>query len=405
MTQLQIKTLASDKSDETLYGSKEITLDSKNLFTPIVSLDTRLITHNEQLANASKGLNEIYRRLETKNYPLREIIFNRKKQDNFNSKIETEYNRTNPSKELTLCLLEYAGIKYPLGRELEFILDTAYLFSDIVPLPTLPKITATVDDESKFDQYRIFLEEIIHFLGSNKHEKPVMGVVPRLAYVFVADLMEFYIDKGINAFYVDFEARNPTTLRTNLLPMFRTLAQHDMTEGSFIYAHNVDAGRIVKASDVVNAKDVLSFGFGFDAMGRRHKNRKMPNEVRQRINTLPNRLRLFNKDDYGYYRVLNQRKIKEIYPSDSSIPSSIFSRGLSGDVSLLRRYEKLFNTEQLGLEAFRIRQIVKDFIPTEYLATKEHVKKKHIKLIKRFKDKISKRKFNQKTLFDIDSLL
>lgn len=405
MTQLQVKPLAFDKNDETLYGSKEITLGSKKIFTPIVSVDTRQITRNDQLANATKGLNEIYRRLETKNYPLKGIIFNRKRQDDFNSKIQTEYNRTNSSKEMTLCILEYAGVKYPLGRELEFILDTAYFFSDVVPLPTFPKITANIDDKSKFDQYQIFLEAVIHFLKSNKHDKPVMGVVPRLAYAFVADLMEFYIDKGINAFYVDFEARNPTTFKQNLLPIFRTLAQHDMTDGSFIYAHNIDAGRIVRASDIVNAKDILSFGFGFDAMGRRHKNRKMPKEVRQQIDTRSNRLRLFNKDDYGYYRILNQRKIKEIYPSDSSIPSRIFSRGLSGDVSLLRRYEKLFNTEQLGLEAFRIRQIVKHYVPTEYLATKQHVKEKHIKIIKRFKDDISKRKFDQKTLFDIDSLL
>lgn len=402
MTKLQVKPLAFDKNDETLYGSKEITLDDKRIFTPIVSLDTRQITHNEQLANAAKGLNEIYRRLDTKNKPLKRIIFNRNRQDAFNYKIQTEHNRTDSSKEVTLCILEYAGYTYPLGRELEFILDTAYSFSDIVPLPPLPRITATIDDESKFDQYQIFLEEVIHFLRSNKHKKPVMGVIPRLAYAFVADLMEFYIDKDINAFYVDFEARNPTTFKQNLLPVFRTLAQHDMTEKSFIYAHNIDAGRIVRASDIVNAKDILSFGFGFDAMGRRHKARKMPKEVRQKLNTLPNRLRLFNKADYGYYRIMNPRKIREIYPSDSSFLINTFS---TGNIHLLRRYEKLFNTEQLGLEAFRVRQIVKDGVPTKYLATKNHVKKKHIKLIKRFKNDISKRKFDQKTLFDIDSLL
>lgn len=79
--------------------------------------------------------------------------------------------------------------------------------------------------------------------------------------------------------------------------------------------------------------------------------------------------------------------------------------GLSGNIHLLRRHEKLFNNEQLGLEAFRVRQIVKNDIPSEYLATKQHVKKKHIKLIKRFKDKISRKKFDQKSLFDIDDLL
>ena len=405
MTRLQIKPLAFDKNDETLYGSKEITLDGKKIFTPIVSLDTRHITHNDQLADAAKGLNEIYRQLETRKHPLEGIIFNRKRQDNFNSKLQTEHNRGNSQKELTLCILEYAGARFPLGRELEFILDTTYLFSDIVPLPTLPKMTAAIDEKSKFDKYRIFQEEIIRFLRSNKHEKPIMGVIPRLAYAFVADLMEVYIDNDINAFYVDFEARNPTTFKQNLLPVFRTLAQHDMTEKSFIYAHNIDVGRIVKASDVINAKNILSFGFGFDAMGRRHKKRQMPEKARQKIDMSSRRLRLFNKNDYGYYRILNPRGIREIYPSDSSIPINAFSRGFLGNLHTLRRYEKLFNTEQLGLEAFRVRQIVKDYVPTKYLATKQHVKGKHIKLIKRFKDNISRKKSNQKSLLDIFSLL
>ncbi|TET77696.1 MAG: hypothetical protein E3J41_06380 [Candidatus Cloacimonadota bacterium] len=98
--------------------------------------------------------------------------------------------------------------------------------------------------------------------------------------------------------------------------------------------------------------------------------------------------------------------MRDIYPSDSSIPFGVFSKGFSGNLHTLKRYEKLFNNEQLGLEAFRVRQIVKNDVPTKYLATKQYVKKKHIKLIKRFKNNIFEKKFDQKSLFDdIDSLL
>jgi len=405
MTKLQVKPLAFDRKDETLYGTKEINLDGKKIFTPIVSLEMRQLTRNEQLANAAKGLNEIYRQLETKNNPLRRIIYNRKSQDDFSYRIQTEYNKTNPSTEMTLCILEYAGMKYPSRRELDFILDTAYFFSDIVPLPTFPNITATINSESEFDKYQIFLEEIISFLRSNKHDKPIMGLIPRLAYGFIADLIEFYIDKDINAFYVDLEARNPITFQSNLLPVFRTLKQHDMAEENFMYAHNVDAGRIGKSSDVVNAKDILSFGFGFDAIGRRHKRKPLPEKARQKIDTRINKLRLFNKDDYGYHRLSNPRRIRDMYPLDSSIPIDILSRGVLGNMRWLKRYEKLFNNEQMGLEAFRVRQIVKTDIPTEYLATKEHVKEKHVKLIKRFKDNVTKKRFKQKRFIDFENLL
>jgi hypothetical protein len=403
MRRLQVKPLAYDKNDETLFRSKEVSLGGKRILTPIVSVDTRLLTYNDQLAIATKGLNEIYRKFDSDS--LKEIVFNRNRQEEFNRRIETEHNKIDFSKEMTICITEYIGSKYPLGRELEFILDTAYVFSDIVPLPNLPKITETISEESKFDHYQIYLREMIHFLRGNSKEKPIMGIVPRLAYGFVANLMGFYIDEGINAFYVDFEARNPITFKQNLLPIFRTLTEHEMTDNSFIYAHNVDAGRFVKVSEVVDAKDILSFGFGFDAIGRRHKKKKMPQEYWQKLDTLSNKLRLFNKNDYGYYRIVNSQKIREIYPADSSFSIDMFVRGLSENISTLRRYERLFNTEQLGLEAFRIKQIVKDSIPTRYLTGKRYVKEKNVKLMKRFKDDIYKKKYEQKNLFDINSIL
>jgi hypothetical protein len=105
-----------------------------------------------------------------------------------------------------------------------------------------------------------------------------------------------------------------------------------MAEENFIYAHNVDASRIGKASDVVSAKDVLSFGFAFDAMGRRHEKRALPEEARVKIDRSINRLRLFNKDDYGYHRISNPSRTRDIYPLDSSNPIKVLSSGVSGSI-------------------------------------------------------------------------
>lgn len=401
MTNLQVKPVAFDKEDESLYGSKEVSVDGKKFVTPIVSMEPKQLTQKDQLAPVAKGLNEIYHIS-----PLKEIIYNIKKQDKFNYNLQTEVNRTDTSKEITLCLLEYPNVKYPLRDETEFILDTAFVFSDIVPLPTFPKITKAIDNETKFDDYKIFLEEAIHFLKGNSHNKPLLGVIPNLAYGFIADLMEFYIDKDINAFYIDFEGRNPLSYRQNLLRVFRTLKDHEMVEESFLYAHNLNAGRVVKSGDVVNAKDILSFGFGFDAMGRLHKRRRLPPAVASKmIDTSLNRLRLFNKSDYGYYKIMNPAKVRVIYPEDSSVPLGTLSNGLLGNIHSVKRYEKLFNMEQQGLEAFRVRQIVKEYAPIPYLSEKEHVKKEHIKLMKKFKTDATKKEPPQKTMFDFYSPL
>ena len=259
-----------------------------------------------------------------------------------------------------------------------------------------PNITQAIkgEDESGFSKYQIFMEIAIDFLRSF-NEKPIMGIIPRLAYGFIADLVDFYVNKDINAFCVDFECHNPTTYKQALLTCFRELKDNDMLDNSFIYAHNVTSGRFVKGKSVVNAKDVLSFGFGFDAMGRRHRGLPPPKEGWPKIDTLPNKLRLFNKDDYGYYKILNVNEIRGMYPIDSSISIGTFTKRFSVRNPTMQRCEKLFNIEQLGLEAFRLRNIVKDYNPKEYLDMKPYVKKQDVKLIKRFRDDIF---FRQKTL-------
>jgi hypothetical protein len=54
MTHLQVKPLAVDKSNETLYISKELNLEAKKVKTPIVSLDASLVTQKDQLAPCKK---------------------------------------------------------------------------------------------------------------------------------------------------------------------------------------------------------------------------------------------------------------------------------------------------------------------------------------------------------------
>lgn len=214
----------------------------------------------------------------------------------------------------------------------------------------------------------------------------------------MADLVDFYVKNEVNAFFVDFECHNPITYKQPLLTCFRTLNENDMLDNSFIYAHNVSSGRFIKGRNVVNAKDVLSFGFGFDAVGRRHRGLTPPKEGWPKLDTLPNKLRLFNKNDYGYYKILNVNEIRGMYPVDSSIPVGVFTKNFSIKSSIIQRCEKLFNIEQMGLEAFRLRQIIKDFEPKEYLNNKPYVKKQDIKHIKRFRDKIFRRPRSQKTL-------
>jgi hypothetical protein len=174
----------------------------------------------------------------------------------------------------------------------------------------------------------------------------------------------------------------------------RSLKEHDLLENSFIHSINANQGRFNKDANVVGAKDILSFGLGFDSMGERHKPLKGPKEFFEKLqNREENKLRLFNKEDYGYYKI-SPNEIQDVYPKDSIIKMDSFANE-NLDV---RNLQKSFNLEQIGLETLRLREIINEQSALEYLSNKLLVKKEDYKKIARMKKEIS-RKQTQLSLF------
>ncbi|MCJ7430141.1 hypothetical protein MUO83_02845 [Candidatus Bathyarchaeota archaeon] len=389
MTHLYIDPIFVDKEDETLYKSKRIRVDGKSFDTPIISYDMTVFRSNDRVAPPTKGLNEIYQLMGTEKVPIGKLMSNMKAEKDFDVRLQTKFGRTDSAHEVNIGILESESASYPSGTELDYVLKTASIISDIVPIPNFHSITANIDSDSQFLEYTKFLENVISNVESYKDRKPIMGVIPKLSYTNTEKLVEFYIDKGLNAFYVDFAARNSITAQRDFLHVFSVLHEHDLIEKSFVYAFNVDAGRLSKNATVVNARDILSYGFGFDAIGRKHRRVKASSETWRRINTLPNRVRLFNRYDYGYHKILEAEKIKEIYPSDSCISLEKLLSNFYTNVQELRRCENMLNSEQLGLEANNLKYVIKNDKPTEYLADKTYVKPIDLKTITRFRKSLS----------------
>jgi len=390
MTHLYVEPIFVDKEDETLYKSKRIRIDGKSFDTPIISYDMTVFRSNDRVAPQTKGLNEIYQLMGTERVPIRKLMSNMKAEKDFDVRLQTKFNRTDSANEVNIGILESELLSYPLGRELEYILNTASIISDIVPIPNFRNITANIDSDLRFWEYTTFLESVISNIESYKNRKPIMGVIPKLSWTNTEKLVNFYVNKGLNAFYVDFAARNSITAQRDFLHVFSVLQEHDLIEKSFVYAFNVDAGRLSKNATVVHARDILSYGFGFDAMGRKHRRVKASSETWRRINTLPNKVRLFNRYDYGYHKILEVEKIKEIYPNDSCIPLDRLLSNFRSNIQELRRCENLLNSEQLGLEANNLKYVIKNDKPTEYLADKAYVKPIDLKTMTKFRKSLSK---------------
>jgi hypothetical protein len=387
MTKLTVKFVDKDKNDESLYGTKQISVGSSQISTPIIAYNNNLIRTDEQVAPATRGLNEIYCEVPTKQTSLEQLVKNPEVTEDLDKRIKSQIKKTSAS-EITVCILECNVKSYPPSEQWEFLLDTTHANSDIVPIPNIPNITSDIlDSESQFSKYLAFLEESIKYLKVI-NEKPIMGIIPKLSYPYTRRLVEFYDKQNLDAFCVDFAARNMITAKRDCLNVLKTLKRKERIENSFLYAYNVNSGRLTKTVDAVPAKDILSFGFGFDAFGRKHKRPKVTTEIWKKINTLPTKVRIFNKTDYGYYRVIDSKKITDVYPLDSCFARDKFSRFLELSVTELRRCEGLVNTEQLGMEAFRLRQIIKNDKPMDYLSEKPYVRKETIKTMKNFKNSV-----------------
>jgi hypothetical protein len=389
MTHLYVDPIFVDKEDETLYKSKRIRIDGKSFETPIISYDMTVFRSMDKVAPQTRGLNEIYQLMGTERVPIEKLMSDTKMEKDFDNRLQTKFNRTDASNEVNIGILENESLSYPSEKELDYILKTAYIISDIVPIPNFRSITANIDSDYQFSEYTKFLETVLSNIESHTNEKPTMGVIPKLSYTNTEKLVNFYVDKGLNAFYVDFAARNSITAQRDFLHVFSVLKHRELIEESFVYAFNVDAGRLSKNATIVNARDILSYGFGFDAMGRKHRRVKASSETWRRINTLPNRVRLFNRYDYGYHKILEVEKIKGIYPTDSCIPLERLLNNFRTDVQELRRCENVLNSEQLGLEATNLKGVIKNERPTKYLASKEYVKAIDLKTITKFRNALS----------------
>ena len=391
---IEFKRISPD--DDSLYVTKDLCINGKKLTTPIKSLNLSKTNSKLLFNDKTKGINELYKRFSLNKDSKKNAIFNvlntPDKLDKLNYELNSLTRKTDTDTEINILFIEYDDTKYPEKKPLEFILDTSYEYSDITPLPIVPKLPQRINSESEFQKYITFLEESIEIIETLNH-KPIMGIVPP-TLLFIPEIIDFYAKKEIDSFVFDFDGKTPLSMRQTIRSFMRSLKEHDLLENSFIHSINANQGRFNKDANVVGAKDILSFGLGFDSMGERHKPLKGPKEFFEKLqNRDENKLRLFNKEDYGYYKI-SPNEIQDVYPKDSIIKMDSFAN----ENLDLRNLQKSFNLEQIGLETLRLREIINEQSALEYLSNKPLVKKEDYKKIARMKKEIS-RKQTQLSLF------
>lgn len=284
-----------------------------------------------------------------------------------------------------LCFVEFKtrgqGGRYPTAHEIDVLTNAAYSYSDITPIPSVPKMARSINRENfgEFLQYLSFCIESIEV----RNKKCILGYIPSAAALYTQKIVDFYLDHGINAYFIDFDGTMVQSHLDSLNALKRRLAARGYEENNFLSYINVSFGKAINDQNVLSARDLLAYGYGLDCLGGNHVGPKRNPEFYEWLKTQKsiarNTTRLLNIRDYGYYRAdLLGEKARGIYPEGALIK---YEESLSATASRQKRLLQIVNMQQQCLEAEALRGVIDESgdASLDYFSSKRNIVKGDLK--------------------------
>jgi hypothetical protein len=347
-------------SDDTDLRTLKFSIGNKPVVTPTRALNTNTFFRETKIPGQLASLNELY-------FTLDEISLRNINEQPAASQAKNKAAHksiTQSGNKPTLCLLQFKNDgmapRYPTTDEIDILTNTAYAFSDITPIPSIPKVARALSIEN-FDEFLAYLEACYTAIMV-RNKKPILGYIPATVALFTKRIVDFYIDHGINAFYIDFDGTMISTHATALNALKVQLKKRGYEESNFLHYVNVSYGKSINDQEVLSARDLLGFGQGLDSLGGVHMGPKRNPEFYDWLKTHKdvkrNTNRLLNREDYGYYRVDTLGAgITRLIPKDSPIQQSDI---ISAPQSHQTRAVKIVNLHQQCVESTVLRTMVNE---------------------------------------------
>lgn len=339
-----IETLNQD--GESLFRSQRIRFGGKELVTPAKALNPSKFRAEARFGGNVLDFNEIYKQITSDK--IESLHKDSLEHDKFCRMMENLRKKHHTDGGLDVCMVRFSSKKpdpFPRKKEIEFLTDVSHSFSDIVPMPMIE----CGIDASNFGRYLECMQACYDTV-EELNSKPIMGVLPTVPREMYPKLLEFYLKKQISAFCFDFEGSTPSILK--LRPILRHLNSKKILDRILIYGINAKPGHALKNSNVIPAKDFISYGFGLDILGENHVPPRIPRILGEKLRRAAdrqkaNKKRLFMKSDYGYYKA-DVDGISPLYPERTKIRLDDIFHGPA-------QWQSLFNMEQQSLEAGTLR--------------------------------------------------
>lgn len=284
-----------------------------------------------------------------------------------------------------LCFVEFKtrgqGDRYPTAHEIDVLTNAAYSYSDITPIPSVPKMARSINREN-FEEFLQYLSSCIESIEV-RNKKCILGYIPSATALYTQKIIDFYLDHGINAYYIDFDGTMVQSHLDSLNALKRRLAARGYEESNFLSYINVSFGKAINDQNVLSARDLLAYGYGLDCLGGNHVGPKRNPEFYEWLKTQKsitrNTTRLLNVRDYGYYRAdLLGEAARSIYPKNALIE---YEESLSATASRQKRLLQIVNMQQQCLEAEALKGVIDESgdASLDYFSSKKNVVKSDLK--------------------------
>jgi hypothetical protein len=370
-------------ADDTDLRSLQVRIGNKDLKTPTKAIATNSFYKDTSFPKELCDLQELFLKFDEESLIKKDQDLKFSSDKNKQLKREKEKANCCPH----FCLLEFKNKgenwRYPSEKEIDILTNFAYSHSDITPIPSVPKVARNLNFEN-FDDLIKYLDLCYNSIEI-RNKKNIMGYIPAIAPLFGRELINYYLDKGINAYYVDFDGTMITTHLDMLNAMKRELAKRGYEENHLFHFVNVSYGKSINDQKVLSARDILGFGYGLDSLGGIHAGPKRNPEFYEKLKSMKNiprnTKRLLNVDDYGYYRFdAIKDNLESIYPSDALISVDDLN---TDKESRLEKYLKIVNLQQQCIEADKLVQVTNEEPDKslDYFKSKKNVLKNDLKTL------------------------
>lgn len=347
-------------SDDTDLRTLEFSIGNKPVKTPTRALNTKTFFRETKIPANIACLNELYFTLDETS--LRNLNEQQAASQAKNKAAQKSILQS--GNKPTMCLLQFKNEgmapRFPTQDEIEILTNTAYAFSDITPIPSIPRVARALTSEN--------LEEFLSYLDACfqaimvRNKKPILGYIPATVPLFTRKIIDFYLDHGINAYYLDFDGTMISTHATALNALKVQLMKRGYEENNFLHYVNVSYGKSINDQEVLSARDLLGFGQGLDSLGGVHmgpkRNPGFYEWLKAHKDVKRNTNRLLSREDYGYYRVDTLgANLAAMIPRDAPVQQSDIT---SSSESRQTRAVKIVNQHQQCIESNVLRTMVNE---------------------------------------------